>query len=80
LPRIYQIIAAGSTLSWGLAKWLQKHSVVVENLEAVMKLAHQITNTDKVIIFDGTYGSTNLSPAMGQFLLKKALDASVFRR
>ena len=45
---------------------------MAEDLEAAVEIARQISNTDKVIIFDGSYGSINLSPAMGQFLMEKA--------
>ena len=76
LPNIYPTIVASSILAQGLAKRIQKHAVVAEDLEAAMELAHQISNTDKVIVFDGSYGSINLSPAMGQFLVKKAPEIS----
>jgi hypothetical protein len=72
LPNIYPTIVAGSTLAQGLAKRIQKHAVVAKDLEAAMELAHQISNTGKVLVFDGSYGSINLSPAMGQFLVEKA--------
>jgi hypothetical protein len=72
LPNIYPTIVAGSTLAQGLAKRIQKHAVVAKDLEAAMELAHQISNTGKVLLFDGSYGSINLSPAMGQFLVEKA--------
>ena len=37
-----------------------------------MELAHQMSKTNKTIVFDGSYGSINLSPSMGQLLLEKA--------
>jgi hypothetical protein len=72
LPKIYPTVVAGSTLAQGLAKRIQKHALVAEDLEAAMALAQQISKTDKTIVFDGSYGSINLSPAMGRFLLEKA--------
>ena len=72
LPKIYPTIVAGSRLAQGLAKRIQKHALVAEDLEAAMALAQQISKTDKTIVFDGSYGSINLSPAMGRFLLEKA--------
>ncbi len=76
LPSIYPTIVAGSTLAQGLAKRIQKHAVVAENLGEAMELAHQISKTNKTIVFDGSYGSINLSPAMGRFLLEKAPEVS----
>lgn len=76
LPSIYPTIVASSSLAQGLAKRIQKHAVVAENLTEAMELARQISKTDKTIIFDGSYGSINLSPALGQFLMEKAPEVS----
>ena len=72
LPRIYPTIVAGSALARGLAKRILKHSVVAESLQTAMEFALRISKTDKVIVFDGSYGSINLSPALGEYLLEKA--------
>jgi len=47
-------------------------SVTAENLEAGIYFAGRIAETDKVIVFDGSYGSINLSPSMGNLLLERA--------
>jgi hypothetical protein len=49
-----------------------KHAVIAENLEEAIQFAYRIGGTDKALVFDGNYGSFNLSPAMGEYLLKKA--------
>jgi len=72
LPSIYPTIVAGTTLVRGLAKRILKHAVVAESLKTAMEFAYRISKSRKAIVFDGSYGSINLSPAMGQFLLEKA--------
>jgi len=34
--------------------------------------ARRIAGTDKIIVFDGSYGWINLSPSLGEFFLAKA--------
>jgi hypothetical protein len=51
-------------------------AVTAESLEAAMGFATRIAKTDKAIIFDGSYGRMNLSPSLGEFMLKKAPDVS----
>jgi hypothetical protein len=51
-------------------------AVTAENLEAALNFAKRIAGTDKVIIFDGNYGSVNLSPALGEFLIDMAPQVS----
>jgi hypothetical protein len=41
-----------------------------------MKMSCQTAQTDKVIIFDGSYGNINLSPSLGEFLIEKAPEIS----
>jgi len=53
-----------------------KYAVTAENLEAAMNFAYRVSKTDKVIVFDGSYGSINLSPSLGEFMLKKAPGVS----
>lgn len=47
-------------------------AVSAENLTAALNFAQRIAGTDKVIVFDGSYGSINLSPSMGEYLMDKA--------
>ncbi|MCP4755695.1 MAG: hypothetical protein GY866_32935, partial [Proteobacteria bacterium] len=51
-------------------------AVTAENLETAMNHARRITGTDQIMVFDGSHGNINLSPAMGDFLLKKAPEVS----
>lgn len=48
----------------------------VDSLEEAMDKAREQAKTDKVIIFDGNFGSINLSPCLAEFLLKKAPEVS----
>jgi len=49
-----------------------KAAVSAESLTAAMSFAMRIAGTDKVLVFDGSFGSINLSPGLGDFLLLKA--------
>ena len=51
-------------------------SVTAKNLEAGIYFASRIAGTDKVIVFDGSYGHINLSPSMGKLLLERAPHVS----
>jgi len=51
-------------------------AVTAQNLTAALNFAQRIAGTDKVIVFDGSYGGINLSPALGEFLLAKAPEVS----
>lgn len=44
----------------------------VPDLETGMKKAHEISQTDKVIVFDGNFGHINCSPSMADLLKEKA--------
>ena len=52
------------------------YSVTAENLEAAVKFAGRIAQTDKIMIFDGSFGHINLSPSMAKFLMEKAPEVS----
>jgi hypothetical protein len=41
-----------------------------------MSMAIEMAGTDKVIVFDGSYGSINLSPSMAEFLTQRAPEVS----
>jgi hypothetical protein len=51
-------------------------AVTAEDLASALNFAKRIAGTDKVIVFDGSYGRINLSPALGEFLMEKAPDIS----
>lgn len=51
---------------------VQKPFYGADNLDDAMKIAYNVAKTDKVMIFDGTYGAINCSPSMAKFLIDKA--------
>ncbi len=51
-------------------------SVTAKSLESAVAFAKRIGGTDKIIVFDGSYGHINMSPSMAEDLLKKAPDIS----
>ncbi len=55
---------------------MTEHAKVEENLAAAIDTAGRVANTGKVIVFDNSYGSINLSPSMGEFLVNKAPEVS----
>lgn len=76
LARIYPTIVANFDLARGLPKKIVKHSVVAESLESALEFAYRSSKTDKAIIFDGSFGSMNLSRAMGEYLIEKAPEVA----
>jgi hypothetical protein len=76
LIRSYPTFAAGKQLAEGLPKALSKYGTVSEDLESAVNTACEEFNTDKVIVFDGSYGGINLSPSLGQFFLERAHEVS----
>jgi hypothetical protein len=48
-----------------------KYAVIAEDLEAAMEFAYKIAKTDKVLIFDGVYGSINMSKSLAEYLIEK---------
>jgi hypothetical protein len=73
----YPIIIAGQELAKGLSFGVQKRAkLIADNLEQAMSAAIEMTGTDKIIVFDGSFGSINLSPSMRDFLLSRAPDIS----
>ncbi len=47
-----------------------------DTLEAAMELARQEAQTDKVILFDGSFGHINLSPSLARHLMDKAPEVN----
>jgi len=57
--------------------WPVKDVVVTaETLEGAMMFAQQIAKTDKVVVFDGSFGHINLSPSLGELLIQKAPEVN----
>lgn len=50
--------------------------VTAETLECAVGFARQIAKTDKIILFDGSFGHINLSSSMGGFLIEKAPEVN----
>ena len=47
-------------------------AVTAESLQTAMEFARRVAGTDNIIVFDGSFGSINLSPPLAEFMLKKA--------
>jgi hypothetical protein len=48
------------------------HAVISDTLETAMEFAHKIAGTDKVIVFDGSFGYFTVSRTMADSLMEKA--------
>jgi len=73
----YPIVIAGQNLAEGLSFAARKHAKkIADNLEEAMAAAIEMAGTNKVIVFDGSFGSLNLSPSMGDFLISRAPEVS----
>jgi hypothetical protein len=72
----YPIFVADQTVADGLTRGVAKRATVAGNLEHAMEMACQLAQTDKVIIFDGSYGNINLSPSLGRFMIEEAPEIS----
>lgn len=53
-----------------------RHCVTAENLETAMKFAHAVAQTDKVMVFDGAFGTMSVSQALAEHLIARAPEAS----
>jgi len=53
-----------------------RHVVTAETLETAMKFARGIAKTDKVIVFDGSFGALTLSPSLAEHLSARAPEVS----
>ena len=49
-----------------------KHAVTAESLETAMEFARKVSGTDKVIVFDGSFGNITASPSMAEDLIARA--------
>ena len=72
----YPIFIAGEAVANGLTRGAVKRASVAKDLEDAMEMARETAGTDKVIIFDGSYGNINLSPSLGEFLIEKAPEVT----
>ncbi len=53
-----------------------KRIVTAEDFETALDFAVRIAETDKIIVFDGSFGHVNLSPSMAEFMLAKAPEVA----
>jgi hypothetical protein len=72
LAMVYPAFIAGHEVARGLPHRVVNHATIAQDLGEALNLACRHSGTDKVIVFDGSYGSINLSPALGEFLIDKA--------
>ncbi len=72
----YPTVLASSRVAEGMPKRVAKTATIAENLERAMKIAEDLAGTEKAMIFDGSYGSMNLSPSLGAYLIEKAPEVS----
>lgn len=72
LVHLYPTFIAGRKTAEGLTRAMLKYGVVKEDLKSALQSACEKADTDKAVVFDGCYGSINLSPSMGEFLLEQA--------
>jgi hypothetical protein len=50
--------------------------VTAETLDGAVGFARQASKTDKLIVFDGSFGHINLSPSLGELMIQKAPEIS----
>jgi len=53
-----------------------RHVVTSENLGTAMEFARRISQTDKVIVFDGSFGAITLSSSLAEHLIARAPEVS----
>lgn len=76
LIQAYPMFVAGRQVAEGLPRAVSKYGTVCEDLPSAVKQACDNAGSDNVIVFDGSYGSINLSPAMGRFFREKAPEVN----
>ncbi len=52
------------------------YAVTAEDLQTAIGFAQRIGRTDQIIVFDGNFGSINVSPSLAEFMLKRAPEVS----
>lgn len=72
LAMVYPVFIGGRAIAKGLPHRVVNKAFIADTLEEAMQAAFHKGGTDKAIVFDGSYGSINLSPSMGRYLMEKA--------
>ncbi len=53
-----------------------KFAVTAQELDAAVRFARRIAGTDKILVFDGSFGTMHLSQSLADFLLEKAPEVN----
>lgn len=53
-----------------------KHAVTADSLETALEFAQRASGTDKILVFDGSFGNITASPSMAGYLIARAPAAS----
>jgi len=69
---LYPTFTANQEVVNGLSRRIATLGTIAENLENALERAYEKAGTNKAIIFDGCYGSINLSSALDEFLVERA--------
>ncbi len=72
----YPTIVTDTEVAKGLPRRVVKRAFIAGDLEKAMEHAYEVGKTDKAILFDGSYGAINLTPALGELLLASAPEVS----
>jgi hypothetical protein len=77
VPLVYPTIVASEDMAETMRRDMANptfmdKAATANNLEEAIEWAKEKGKTDKIIFFDGTYGSINLSPSMAAMLKEKA--------
>jgi len=72
LIHLYPTFVAGQKTAEGMTRAMLKYSIITKDLKSAIESARETAKTDNAIVFDGCYGSINLSPSMGDFFLEQA--------
>jgi hypothetical protein len=68
----YPTFVVGNELAGRMPKFFPAVGTASKDLKTAVKHACDRAGTDKILVFDGCYGSLNLSPSMGNFLIERA--------
>jgi hypothetical protein len=52
------------------------YAVTAQSLDAAVKFAKRIAGTDRLLVFDGSFGSMHLSESLAEFMIKVAPEVS----
>jgi len=81
LPLMYPMIVANESMAETMRRdfsnpGFMDYSDTATDIVEAIEMAKEAGDSDKIICFDGTYGSINLSPSMAEYLLELAPECS----